>query len=759
MADSVRVQFSASIGALISGVEDAKKAIESVRESTDRVADGAKSLLEVFGVAFSVDKIGEFINRMADLGERTESMAAILGVFTEEIGRLDAIAKGTGTSTEALARGIETFQVNIQKAQSSTSQQALALHALGLSAKDFIGLSIDAQLDKFSDAVSRFADGGNKMAAVRVLFGRLGDELIPFFDKGSAGFRELAEMADRAGTVLSSATAGAFEGTRLKLTELGLSVEGLGIRVFQLLEPAIDHAATALTHFIESIDAGTLEAGLKNVGAVVVNILETISTLFVEATADFQKLAAELGNFDLKRTALNILDPNLGNIVLGPTSGLDKTLSDIEGTARTRLDAIKGLADQYRSAIASFSTRPSGGGGALGGAPFASGAGLPQVPALAVPNKDALNAQREAFENQIKLADLAFKQTQEQLGAEVKLHQITYDQETSLLLAALDKRHAAETTAIDGELALFAKGTAAYQKALDERAVLDQKYAADRQKILNQQAEQDTKAWTSGLNQVVSAFDSQLKGLLSGTESWGKAMKNIFADLVIDAIKNLEKLAVEKAAAGLTSALGGPQAALGAVTGGISSLFGIGTGAAGNAAQLTATTANTTAIAALTTGVTTDAAGLTLNTTAMTAQTTGQAAQTTALAALEATITLLATSITAEIASIAALTAALVANTAALTVNSVSKLIPSFDVGSWSVPHDTLAMVHQGESIIPNNGMADAFRAGSFGGGGNSSVGINISGNVGNQAWFTSMAQQINRALQANRAITPSMAW
>jgi hypothetical protein len=710
MADSVRVQFSASIGALISGVEDAKKAIEGVRESTDRVTDGAKHLLEAFGLAFSVDKIAEFIGKMADLGERTESMAAILGTSTEEIGRLDAIAKGTGTSTETLARGIEQFQVNLQKAQSSTSQQALALHALGLSAKDFIGLPVEAQLDKFADAVSRFADGGNKMAAVRVLFGRMGDELIPFFDKGSSGFRELAEMADRAGTTLSGPTAAAFAATRLKLVELGLSVEGLGIRVFRELEPVVDRAAAAVTKFIESIDSNTIETGLKNVGAVAVNILETISTLFVEVNADFQKLAAELGNFDLKRTALNILDPNLGDLVLGPTTGLDKTLSGIETTARGRLDAIKDIAERYRAAISSFSGRPQGGGGPLAGAPFAGGDGLPQVPALAVPNKDALSAQMAQYQSQIKLADEAFRSAQEHLGAEVKLHEISYDQETALLLAALDKRHAAEVAATAGEMSLYAKGTAGYEKALAERNLLLAKYDADRRKILDKQQEEDQKAWMSVFTPLQSAWDSQLKKLLSGTETFGQAMKNIFADLAMDAIKNLEKVALQKAAAGLTSALGGPQSALG----GLSGLFGAG--------QAAAQTANTTALGLLTTAVTANTVALGGETAATTASAAGGAG--------------------GGLSSI---------------LSFVKLLLPGFADGSWSVPSDMAAQVHQGEVILPNNGLADAFRSGTLG---SSSFGVAINGPViGTQAFVQQLTQQLARTLQSFRARTPSMGW
>jgi hypothetical protein len=42
--------------------------------------------------------------------------------------------------------------------------------------------------------------------------------------------------------------------------------------------------------------------------------------------------------------------------------------------------------------------------------------------------------------------------------------------------------------------------------------------------------------------------------------------------------------------------------------------------------------------------------------------------------------------------------------------------IPSYDTGAWNIPSDTLAMVHQGETILPA-GMAADFRAAIAGGG------------------------------------------
>ena len=545
----VSVTFSAQIGQLISGIGEAKSAIESVGDSVSGISSKFNEFAGLVGVAFSVDGIKHFIEDMAALGERTTSLAATLGTSTEEIGRIDAIAKGTGTSTEALAKGLEIFQSNLQKAVNPTSQQAAALHALGLSAKDFIGLPLDAQLDKFSDAVSRFADGGNKLAAVRALFGRLGDDLIPTFDKGSAGFRELAEMAERAGTALSSSTAGAFEETEVKLTELGLSFQGLGIRIFQEMKPAVDAAAASLTKFVESIDSSTIENAMKGVATTVIDVLERISEFFVEVTADFDKLVARLGSFDLKRMALNTLDPNFGNLFLGADKNLDTELATINATMQSRLAAIKNTAAQFRDAVSSFTSRQTGGGGPFAGAPTASGAGLPQVSSFGV-NKDAMSGQIKAIQQQIDIQNQAYQSQVEQINSAAKTFQLNEQEKTQALIVAVRTRVSAVEDEIKQEIALYKASGKDYSALTVELTKTAQKGAEDIVKIQDQASQQYVKEWEGALAPLQSAFDSQLRKILSGTETFGQAMKNVFADLVLDAIKQLEKLAVEKAAVG-----------------------------------------------------------------------------------------------------------------------------------------------------------------------------------------------------------------
>ena len=278
----------------------------------------------------------------------------------------------------------------------------------------------------------------------------------------------------------------------------------------------------------------------------------------------------------------------------------------------------------------------------------------------------------------IQTADDAFNLTKEKLSEQFKTHQITYDQETTALLAALEKRRTAETEAIDGELLLYARGTADYEKALAERKKLDDKYKLDHQKIIGNTVSEDQKEWQNLLTPVASAFDSQLKGLLSRTETWQMAMRKIFADLAMDAIKSLEKIAIEQAAHGLAGMFGGVPN----ISGLLGGLFGGGAKAAGGAAAggaagdaaAAATTANTTAVLAQTVSTDAQTVATTANTTAAAASGAGAAA-----------------------------------GGAGGLLSGFSSLfkmfrIPGFAVGTGMVMQTGLAVVHQGNTITAARG-------------------------------------------------------
>ncbi len=122
---------------------------------------------------------------------------------------------------------------------------------------------------------------------------------------------------------------------------------------------------------------------------------------------------------------------------------------------------------------------------------------------------------------------------------------MTEQQKTQALLQALQQRYDMQTAEINQELQLQGLTQQAYQRAADEKLKIDQKYAADRQKILDQAAEAEEKTWKAAADQISSAFDSQLRGLLAGTTTWSQAMKSMAGDLIIKLIEDAVKFELE----------------------------------------------------------------------------------------------------------------------------------------------------------------------------------------------------------------------
>ncbi len=686
MADDVTITVGAAIDKLVEAVGQANEHIASIGETINGVTESASHLLEIFGLAFGAKQIVDFVASMGEAGEQIERTSAMLGISTTATQQLGFIAKATGGDAQGLALSMERLQVNLQQAQNSTSRQALALHALGLSAKELIGLPLDEQMNRIADAVSKFADGGNKTAIVIELMGRSGAQMIPVLDKGRAGLDELRQTSLNAATVMTGETVEALaqlekHGVTLRssLTALGGTLVGLAS---SQLSSFSDELTTTASHMTALASTGMLNdyvaTALSDSYAILAARIDKAKT----AIADFFVPAKQ---FEADMAAADAV---------------------IAGLATKEVADLDGMIDK---AVAGYKKLITAMGEASGGA------GKPQAPAIPVTDTSALKASNELYEGQIKAAENAYKQIQQQLEAEVKLHQVTYDQETQALLAALDTRWQAELNAYEKELALYPQGSADWQRAWNERAQAYQRFVTEHEAQTNKMLEQDAKQWESMLKPIESAFNSQLRGLLAGTESWGQAMKKMTGDVLIKFIEMAEEMGVKW----------------------------IATEAAKTAATMAGVTARTAA------------------------ENTGAAASlsTQFAAAMES----IAIDLGKVFASLAAwLTAnfgpagvpmavAATAGVGALAVAEMKK----FDVGAWEIPGTMPGLLHPGEMVVPAGPAAQLRSAlsgeGSAGSGSTFAPQFHFNGPViGSQAWINQMIPQITRAMDGYRNLNPN---
>ena len=281
---------------------------------------------------------------------------------------------------------------------------------------------------------------------------------------------------------------------------------------------------------------------------------------------------------------------------------------------------------------------------------------------------------------------------------EAQVKQITEAQKVSLTLAALAQGETAEQAALQKELANNSLSLKEKQALLDKEKDLQLDYGIAVQKIQEDAAAKATQAWNSAMTSINGAMDSQVKGLLTGTENWHTAFKNVLTDLTVKTIEFFVNWGLQQAENVAKSIL-----------------------------------LDNTLVAAHVTGAAAMAA----------------ADQGAASAGLVADIGSVIKSIEAFAGEVGAAVAAFLAPVigpaavpaGAAAAAGVVAMGNVYDSGAWSVPNDMVAGIHAGEMIIPQRGgIASEFRsfmaAGGFAGApGASPAGGQGAGTTHNHTW------------------------
>jgi hypothetical protein len=330
--------------------------------------------------------------------------------------------------------------------------------------------------------------------------------------------------------------------------------------------------------------------------------------------------------------------------------------------------------------------------------------------AFASMGKDQLAVTMAQFSGDMALARQSLSEKLKLLGEETQVHEISADQKRAATQAALQEEYIAERNLLDGEMQMDGLRAARKQQLTNQMLLLDQRYNNAVKNLGQEAVNEEAQRWESLFSTIEGAFDSQLRGLLAGTTRWATAFKNILADLVIKFIEMCEKMVVQWAV--------GELARTAATT-------------AGNAARTSANEAGA-------------ASGLVANFAAMVRSIAASAAETFA-------------GIFGFLAPVMGPAAAGPAAAGQAAAAAAASAVPSYDVGAWSVPADTLAMVHAGETILPA-GPAAAFRNAMSGGGGGGATGnvtVNYATHFNVQAldsadvkrWFKNNAKTIMGAV------------
>jgi len=226
-----------------------------------RMAVGALAVAGIGGMGYMLKKQMEIIDSTAKLSDR-------LNITTESLIAMQHGAGIAGVEQETLNKSLEIFVRRLGEVDMGVGQAKYALDKLGLDYKELIGLSADEAFGKIADQIKGLATQAEKAAAANYLFGRSGQSLLNFFEKGSEGLKEYKEFVEKTGLAFSRMDAAQVEAANDALMNVRAALAGIFRQATIELAPYIELLANK---FVDLATAG------EGVGANVVNAFEAMS--------------------------------------------------------------------------------------------------------------------------------------------------------------------------------------------------------------------------------------------------------------------------------------------------------------------------------------------------------------------------------------------------------------------------------------------------------------------------------------------------
>lgn len=207
------------------------RAVDDASGPLGKVAGGlgiVKTAAAALGGVIVASKLKQFATEAFESADAISDMSRRIGIGVEELSRLQYVADQNDTSFENLAIGIKKFQITLSEASSGGKEARDVFKYLELDFRALTKLPVEQQLAKISDAFRRVRNPADQTRVAVELFGRSGQDLVPFLNQGSAGIKELAAEADRLGITLTSRAAKGVDKLDESIKRLKDSILGFG---------------------------------------------------------------------------------------------------------------------------------------------------------------------------------------------------------------------------------------------------------------------------------------------------------------------------------------------------------------------------------------------------------------------------------------------------------------------------------------------------------------------------------------------------
>jgi TP901 family phage tail tape measure protein len=311
-AGKAQVELFLEDSAFIRGLNASEKRLKEWGASVTNFG----SKLATAGAA-GVAAFGGAVAAFVSAGSRLDDMSQRTGASVEALSELEYAATMSGTSLETLEGGLIKLQNKMVDAIGGNEAAAKSFADLGLSVDELSQMSPDAQFEAIADAIAKIEDPAKKTAMAMEIFGKSGQELVPFLNSGAQGLAEMRQQARELGVVMDGESAASaaelgdvFDQLKAQVmqvvVQIGAALAPTLIEVGKAIQPVIRGVIDFvknnqwLIQTVAAVAAGLLAAGsaLVAIGGTAALLSAAISGLVAiipVATAAFAALVSPIG--------------------------------------------------------------------------------------------------------------------------------------------------------------------------------------------------------------------------------------------------------------------------------------------------------------------------------------------------------------------------------------------------------------------------------------------------------------------------------
>lgn len=218
-------------------------------------AKRAGPLIAALGAGAVIGKLKRTVATLDDIGKTADK----LGVTTDALQELRAVAESAGIAQGSLDSSLERFSKRIGEAALGTGAAKTALKEMGLEAEDLATMGLDAAMGQVADKLSMIADPTERAARAAALFGREGVAMVNLMREGSAGMDKMRQNARDLGIVIDESLIRGAEDAQTKLDLMSRVISAQLNSALIDLAPLLVGGATAIADFarglVSAIDA------------------------------------------------------------------------------------------------------------------------------------------------------------------------------------------------------------------------------------------------------------------------------------------------------------------------------------------------------------------------------------------------------------------------------------------------------------------------------------------------------------------------